>query len=155
MVTRPSCAGKSSLLALLLRFTEPTSGRIEAAGRDLSSIPVSSWRRQIAWVPQSPYLFADTVADNIALGNPGATRPEIRRAARQACAEEFIAALADGFDTALTERAPSLSAGSRSASHTTWASRCTYRIQVSAEMASPISLVPITRHRTDMITALL
>lgn len=113
VVTGPSGAGKSSLLALLLRFTEPTSGRIEVAGRDLASIPVSPWRRQIAWVPQSPYLFAGTVADNIALGNPGATRAEIRRAASLAGAEEFIAALASGFDTVLAERASSLSAGQR------------------------------------------
>jgi ATP-binding cassette, subfamily C, bacterial CydD len=113
VVTGPSGAGKSSLLALLLRFTEPTSGRIQAGGRDLSSIPLSSWRRQIAWVPQSPYLFAGTVADNIALGDPDATRAEIRRAARLAGAEEFITALADGFDTTVAERALSLSAGQR------------------------------------------
>jgi ATP-binding cassette, subfamily C, bacterial CydD len=113
VVTGPSGAGKSSLLALLLRFTEPASGRIQAGGRDLGSIPLSSWRRQIAWVPQSPYLFAGTVADNIALGNPDATRAEIRRAARLAGAEEFITALADGFDTTLAERALSLSAGQR------------------------------------------
>jgi ATP-binding cassette, subfamily C, bacterial CydD len=113
VLTGPSGAGKSSLLALLLRFTEPTSGRIHAGGRDVSSIPLSSWRRQIAWVPQSPYLFAGTVADNIALGDPGATRAQIRRAARLAGAEDFITALADGFDTALAERALSLSAGQR------------------------------------------
>jgi ATP-binding cassette, subfamily C, bacterial CydD len=113
VVTGPSGAGKSSLLALLLRFTEPTSGRIHAGGRDVSSIPLSSWRRQIAWVPQSPYLFAGTVADNIALGDPDATRAQIRRAARLAGAEDFIAALADGFDTILAERALSLSAGQR------------------------------------------
>jgi ATP-binding cassette, subfamily C, bacterial CydD len=113
VVTGPNGAGKSSLLALLLRFTGPTSGRIQAGGRDLSSIPLSAWRRQIAWVPQSPYLFAATVADNIALGSPDATRAQIRRAARLAGAEEFIAALADGFDTTLAERALSLSAGQR------------------------------------------
>jgi ATP-binding cassette, subfamily C, bacterial CydD len=113
VVAGPSGAGKSSLLALLLRFTEPTSGCIHAGGRDLSSIPLSSWRRQIAWVPQSPYLFAGTVADNIALGDPDATRAQIRRAARLAGAEDFITALADGFDTTLAERALSLSAGQR------------------------------------------
>ncbi|HTZ22882.1 MAG TPA: thiol reductant ABC exporter subunit CydD [Streptosporangiaceae bacterium] len=113
VVTGPSGAGKSSLLALLLRFTEPTSGRIHAGGRDLSSIPLSSWRRQIAWVPQSPYLFAGTVADNIALGDPDATGAQIRRAARLAGAEGFITTLADGFDTTLAERALTLSAGQR------------------------------------------
>jgi ATP-binding cassette subfamily C protein CydD len=113
VLTGPSGAGKSSLLALLLRFAEPTAGRIDVGGAGLAAIPVSAWRRQIAWVPQSPYLFAGTVAANIALGEPEATRDGIRKAARLAGAEEFIAALADGFDTELGERALNLSAGQR------------------------------------------
>jgi ATP-binding cassette subfamily C protein CydD len=113
VLTGPSGAGKSSLLSLLLRFTEPTSGRIEVGGTDLADIPVSHWRRQIAWVPQSPYLFAGTVAENIALGEPGASADAIRQAARLAGAEEFITDLASGFDTDLGERALTLSAGQR------------------------------------------
>jgi ATP-binding cassette, subfamily C, bacterial CydD len=113
VLTGPNGAGKSSLLGLLLRFCEPTAGRIDAGGAELSAIPVSSWRRQIAWVPQHPYLFAGTVADNIALGAPDAGSAAIRRAARLAGAEEFIDALPGGFDTQLAERARSLSAGQR------------------------------------------
>jgi ATP-binding cassette subfamily C protein CydD len=113
VLTGPSGAGKSSLLGLLLRFTEPTAGRIEAGGTDLADIPVDRWRRQIAWVPQSPYLFAGTVAENIALGEPSAPADAIRRAAALAGAEEFIMALASGFDTELGERALNLSAGQR------------------------------------------
>ena len=112
-VTGPSGAGKSSLLGLLLRFADPTSGNIAAGGLDIKDIPVEAWRRLIAWVPQSPYLFAGTVAENIALGDPGASAAAILRAARLAGAEAFISALARGFDTRLGERALALSAGQR------------------------------------------
>jgi ATP-binding cassette subfamily C protein CydD len=113
VLTGPSGAGKSSLLGLLLRFAEPTSGIIAVGGTDLSAIDVSTWRRQIAWVPQSPYLFAGTVAENIALGQPDATPGAIRRAAGLAGAEAFISALPAGFHTLLGERALTLSAGQR------------------------------------------
>jgi ATP-binding cassette, subfamily C, bacterial CydD len=112
-VTGPSGAGKSSLLGLLLRFTEPTAGQITAGGIPISQFPVSQWRGQIAWVPQAPYLFAGTIAENIALGAPGASAAAIRRAAALAGADHFIAALANGFDTSLGERALALSAGQR------------------------------------------
>jgi ABC-type multidrug transport system fused ATPase/permease subunit len=101
------------LLGLLLRFAEPASGAITAGGIPIQAFPVGAWRRQIAWVPQSPYLFAGTVAENIALGQPEASAAAIRQAARLAGAEDFIAALADGFDTRLGERALALSAGQR------------------------------------------
>jgi ATP-binding cassette subfamily C protein CydD len=113
VLTGPSGAGKSSLLGLLLRFSEPNAGRIDVGGTALDAIPAALWRRQIAWVPQRPYLFAGTVAENIALGDPAATPAAIRRAAAQAGAAEFIDALPDGFDTALPERASTLSAGQR------------------------------------------
>ncbi len=112
-VTGPSGAGKSSLLGLLLRFAEPTSGAITADGIRIQDIPADAWRRQIAWVPQSPYLFAGTVAENIALGDPDASAAAIARAARLAGAEAFISTLARGFETRLGERALALSAGQR------------------------------------------
>jgi ATP-binding cassette subfamily C protein CydD len=112
-VTGPSGSGKSSLLALLLRFTEPTAGTIEAGGTPLAGLGLAAWRNQIAWVPQRPHLFAGTVAENIALGEPDAGREAIDRAARLAGAAEFIAALPDGLDTELGERAGRLSAGQR------------------------------------------
>ena len=113
VLTGPNGAGKSSLLALLLRFCEPTAGRIDVGGTDLAAIPVRSWRDQIAWVPQRPYLFASTVAENIALGMPDATPDAVRRAARLAGAEEFIDALPGGFSAHLPERGLILSAGQR------------------------------------------
>ncbi|MGB6456935.1 MAG: thiol reductant ABC exporter subunit CydD, partial [Streptosporangiaceae bacterium] len=80
VVSGPSGAGKSSLLALLLLFTEPTSGRIVVGGGDLAETAAAEWRRRVAWVPQRPYLFAGTVAENIALGDPGASPGAIARA---------------------------------------------------------------------------
>ena len=112
-LTGPSGAGKSSLLGLLLRFSEPTAGKITAGGTDLARIDENSWRRQVAWVPQRPYLFAATVADNIALGRPDTSRAEITRAARLAGADAFIEALPHGYDTPLGEQALRLSAGQR------------------------------------------
>jgi ATP-binding cassette, subfamily C, bacterial CydD len=112
-LTGASGAGKSSLLALLLRFAQPTGGYIEVGGLDLTSVPLGEWRRQISWVPQHPYLFAASVADNIALGDPAASREAIARAARAAGAAEFIEDLPQGYATAVGERGLRLSSGQR------------------------------------------
>jgi ATP-binding cassette, subfamily C, bacterial CydD len=112
-VTGPNGAGKSTLLALLLRFAEPTAGTIEAGGVPLAEVDLAAWRAQISWVPQRPHLFAGTVADNIALGQPAAARAAIEHAAALAGAAEFIEELPAGFDTELGERAGRLSAGQR------------------------------------------
>jgi ATP-binding cassette subfamily C protein CydD len=112
-VAGASGAGKSSLLALLLRFAEPSSGRIEAGGVPLGSIATDAWRRQIAWVPQRPALMSGTVAANIALGQPHASRDAIAAAARLAGADAFIGALPRGYDTPLGEQGLRLSAGER------------------------------------------
>jgi len=113
VVTGPSGAGKSTLLALLLWFAEPSAGTIEAAGVPLARLDLEAWRAQIAWVPQRPHLFAGTVADNITLGRPGASRDAIERAAAVAGAAEFIEALPHGYATPLGDRAARLSAGQR------------------------------------------
>jgi ATP-binding cassette, subfamily C, bacterial CydD len=112
-VTGPSGAGKSTLLALLLRFAEPAGGTIEAGGTPLVQLDLAAWRAQIAWVPQRPHLFAGTVADNVALGLPGASQAAIERAAARAGAAEFIEALPRGYATPLGDRATRLSAGQR------------------------------------------
>jgi ABC-type transport system involved in cytochrome bd biosynthesis fused ATPase/permease subunit len=113
MLTGPSGAGKSTLLALLLRFLAPAAGTVEAGGGDVAAMDLERWRRQIAWVPQRPYLFTGSAADNIALGQPGASRAAIGRAARLAGAAEFIDSLPSGYDTPLGERGLRLSAGQR------------------------------------------
>ena len=117
-VTGPSGAGKSSLLALLLRFAAPTGGRVEAGpagapGTDIAAFDVAAWRRQIAWVPQHPYLFDGTVASNIALGRPDASEADVAQAATLAGAAEFIGALPQDYRTPLGERGARLSAGQR------------------------------------------
>jgi len=113
VVSGPSGAGKSTLIALLLRFVAPAAGDITVGGRDLAALDMEPWRRQIGWVPQQPYLFSGTAADNIALGEPGASRDAIWRAARMAGAADFIEALPAGYDTPLGERGLRLSAGQR------------------------------------------
>jgi ATP-binding cassette, subfamily C, bacterial CydD len=113
VVTGPSGAGKSTLLALLLRFVQPAAGMIEVGDSDLAGLDLRAWRAQIAWVPQRPHLFAGSVARNIALGQPDATRAAIHRAACLAGAAEFIDALPAGYDTALGEHALRLSSGQR------------------------------------------
>jgi ATP-binding cassette, subfamily C, bacterial CydD len=113
LLTGASGAGKTSLLRLLLKFIEPTAGTVRAGGADLAAVPAGSWRAQIAWVPQHPRLFPGSVADNIALGRPGAPRAAIEDAARLAGAAAFIESLPRGYDTPLGERAARLSAGQR------------------------------------------
>ena len=117
-IAGPSGAGKSSLLALLLRFTAPTGGRIEAGPpggprTDISAFDLAAWRRQLAWVPQHPYLFDGTVASNIALGCPDASAADIAHAAALAGAAEFIGSLPRDYRTPLGERGARLSAGQR------------------------------------------
>ena len=113
VLTGPSGAGKSTLLAVLLRFIRPAAGAIELGGGDLAAIDIRQWRAQIAWVPQQPYLFTGTVAENIALGQDGATRSAICRAARLAGAAGFVEDLPAGYDTQLGEHGLRLSAGQR------------------------------------------
>ncbi|HEX5302239.1 MAG TPA: thiol reductant ABC exporter subunit CydD [Streptosporangiaceae bacterium] len=113
ILTGPSGAGKSSLLALLLRFAEPTSGRIEVGDLDLARIPLGEWRRQVAWVPQDPHLFAASVAENIALGDQAASRAAVAAAARAAGADGFIEELPQGYETTVGEGGLRLSSGQR------------------------------------------
>ncbi|MFJ8435112.1 thiol reductant ABC exporter subunit CydD [Kitasatospora sp. NPDC094019] len=109
----PSGAGKSTLLALLLGFVTPGAGRVLVDGTDLAALDPDAWLAQVAWVPQRPHLFATSVADNIRLGRPDASDAEVRAAARAACADGFIAALPQGYDTVLGEHGAGLSAGQR------------------------------------------
>jgi ABC-type bacteriocin/lantibiotic exporter with double-glycine peptidase domain len=113
VLSGPSGAGKSTLLALLLCFIAPAAGSIAVGDRDLAALDMGPWRRQIGWVPQQPYLFSGTAADNIALGAADASRDAICRAARLAGAADFIEALPAGYDTPLGERGLRLSAGQR------------------------------------------
>jgi len=107
----PSGSGKSTLASLLLRLAEPIAGRITVGGVDLASCDPAAWRRQLAWVPQRPTLFRGTVADNIRLGNPGASAGRVEEAARLAGAAAFVHDLPDGFETVVGDGGRALSAG--------------------------------------------
>ncbi len=107
----PTGAGKSTVVNLLLRFIEPTRGEITIDGAPLREWSPDAWRAQIAWVPQHPYLFDESVADNIRLARPNASMEEVIRAAQRACADEFIRALPQGYDAIVGERGARLSAG--------------------------------------------
>jgi ATP-binding cassette subfamily C protein CydD len=107
----PSGAGKSTVAALLLRFIEPSAGTITVDGVPLAAIDTDAWRGQIAWVPQRPALFSDTIAANIRLARPGADSSAVRRAAEMAAALDFIEELPQGFETIIGEHGVGLSAG--------------------------------------------
>ncbi|WP_316526218.1 ABC transporter ATP-binding protein [Kitasatospora brasiliensis] len=106
-------AGKSTIAKLLARFYDPTDGRIRLDGVDLRRLDAVELRRGVVMVTQESFLFSGTVAENIAIGRPGATREEVEQAARDIGAYAFIAALPDGFDTDVRKRGGRISAGQR------------------------------------------
>jgi ATP-binding cassette, subfamily B, bacterial MsbA len=109
----PSGGGKSTVLALLLRFYEIKEGEILIDGQSISSVSRRSLREQTAYVGQDVYLFRDTVRANIAFGKPGATEAEIIDAAKAACAHDFIMSFPLGYDTPVGEHGTQLSGGQR------------------------------------------
>ncbi|MER5911507.1 ABC transporter ATP-binding protein [Streptomyces sp. NPDC001982] len=106
-------AGKSTLAKLLARFYDPSDGRVLLDGVDLRELSLSELRRGVVMVTQEAFLFSGTVAENIAIGRPDATREEIERAAKAIGAHEFISALPDGYDTDVRKRGGRISAGQR------------------------------------------
>ena len=108
-----SGSGKSTIANLLLRFYEPTEGRISVDGRDIRDYSLASWRARIGVVAQEPQLFNDTVANNIAYGMPKASRKQIEEAARIADAHDFICAMPEGYDSYVGDGGAMLSGGQR------------------------------------------
>ena len=106
-------AGKSTLAKLLARFYDPSDGRVLLDGVDLRELGTPELRRGVVMVTQEAFLFSGTVADNIAIGRPDATREDIERAAKAIGAHEFISALPDGYDTDVRKRGGRISAGQR------------------------------------------
>ncbi|MBV1705433.1 MAG: ATP-binding cassette domain-containing protein, partial [Hyphomicrobiales bacterium] len=112
-IVGPSGAGKSTLFQLLERFYDPAAGAVRFDGVDIAALDPKDLRAHIALVPQEPFIFGASVADNIAYGRPDASRADIEAAARRAAAHGFIAALPQGYDTALGEHGVTLSGGER------------------------------------------
>ena len=106
-------AGKSTIAKLLARFYDPREGRITVDGHDIRDVMQSSLRRQLGIVPQEGFLFAGTIAENIAFGRPEATRAAIEAAAASVGAAPFVDELPTGYDTQLGERGFRLSLGQR------------------------------------------
>lgn len=106
-------AGKSTLVKLVARFYDPTSGRVTADGVDLRDLDLTAYRHRLGVVPQEAYLFAGTVRDAVAYGRPGATDAEVEAAARAVGAHDMIATLEDGYLHEVAERGRNLSAGQR------------------------------------------
>jgi ATP-binding cassette, subfamily C, bacterial CydD len=108
-----SGGGKSTLLSLLLRFTEPLSGRIMVGDQDLGTCDPAAWRRQLAYVSQRPTLFRGTVAENIRLGDAAADGLSVRAAAKLAGAHDFVSELSHGYETVVGDGGRQLSTGQR------------------------------------------
>ena len=112
-IVGPSGAGKSTIVQLILRFYDPVSGRVVVDDVPLTEADPEEVRRRIAFVPQDTVVFGSSVADNIRYGRPEASAEDIRRAARLAAADGFIAAMPEGYETKLGERGVTLSGGQR------------------------------------------
>jgi ATP-binding cassette subfamily B protein len=108
-----SGAGKTTLLNLLMRFYDPASGQVLLDGRDIREYRIGDLRRQFSVVLQEPLLFAASIAENIAYGEPNATDEEIIAAARAAHSHEFISRLPEGYESKVGERGAQLSGGER------------------------------------------
>jgi ABC-type multidrug transport system fused ATPase/permease subunit len=112
-IVGPTGAGKTTLVNLIARFYDPTSGRILVDDRDLRSVTLASLRANLGVVLQDPFLFSGTIMENIRYGRLDATDREVRRAAETACAADFIERLPEGYETPVGERGSLLSTGQR------------------------------------------
>jgi ATP-binding cassette subfamily C protein CydD len=108
-----SGAGKSTVVALLLRFIAPQQGQILVGDTPLAAVEPEAWRAQVAWVGQQPHLFQGSVLDNLRLARPAAPMDAVIAAAQTAGAHEFIAALPEGYATPIGEQGVRLSGGQR------------------------------------------
>lgn len=112
-VVGPSGGGKSTLCNLISRFWDVDGGNIRLGGIDVREYSMDSLMKNFSFVFQNVYLFADTIANNIAFGRENATREEIVTAAKKACCHDFIMSLPDGYDTVIGEGGASISGGEK------------------------------------------
>jgi ATP-binding cassette, subfamily B, bacterial MsbA len=159
----PSGAGKSTVANLVPRFYDVTGGAIRIDGRDLRDLTLDSLRAQIGLVAQDTFLFNDTVANNIAYGRPGRTAAEIRGAAENALAHEFIERLPEGYDTVIGDRGLKLSGGQRQRIAIARAllknapililDEATSHLDTESEMLVQRALANLIEHRTVIVIA--
>ncbi len=158
-----SGSGKSSIVQLLTRLYDVTSGSILIDGKDLRDLALDSWRDQVAVVSQDVFLFHDTIFQNILMGRPGATAEEVREAARKAHALDFIQRLPKAFDTLVGDRGIKLSGGERQRISIARAflkdSKClildeaTSNLDNESEKIVQIALEELMENRTTLIIA--
>jgi ATP-binding cassette subfamily B protein len=156
-------AGKSSLLRLVLRFSDPREGQVLLDGTDVRELTWDSLRGAIGYVSQDVFLFHGTIRDNLAYGRPDATEAEIREAARQAEADGFVSAFPDGYDTVVGERGQTLSGGQRQRIALARAilrdpallvlDEATSAVDNETEAAIQRSLAAVTARRTALVVA--
>jgi ATP-binding cassette subfamily B protein len=159
----PSGAGKSTAFQLLLRFYDPTRGRVLIDGVDIATADPQDVRRRIGLVPQETMLFATSARENIRYGRPGATDAEVEIAARAAAADEFIRRLPQGYDTFLGERGTRLSGGQRQRVAIARAilrdppilllDEATSALDAESERAVQEALERLMQHRTTIVIA--
>lgn len=156
-------AGKSTVAKLISRFYDPTEGSVKLDGVDLRDISMKDLTRNIVMVTQEAYLFSGTVADNIALGKPGASREEIEAAAKAIGADSFIEQLPYGYDTDVNKRGGRVSAGQRQLISFARAFLADPRVLILDEATSSLDipsermvqegLTKLLGHRTSLIIA--
>ncbi len=156
-------AGKSTILRLLLRFSDARSGDITIDGHSVQNLAMAELRRHFGYVSQDVFLFHGTVRENIAFGKPGATDEEIERAARQAEAHEFILGLPNGYDTVVGDRGQKLSGGQRQRLSLARAivrdpailllDEATSAVDNETEAAIQRSMAHVTQGRTSIVVA--
>jgi ABC-type multidrug transport system fused ATPase/permease subunit len=140
-IVGPSGAGKTTFVDLLIGFYPCTAGRILVDGQDLSSLDPASWRRQIGIVSQEPFLFDDTIEENIHLGWSEAGRERIAEAAARAGCEELLARLPDGLATRVGERGSRLSGGERK------------RVALARALVRPVSILILDEATSELDAA--
>ncbi len=109
----PSGAGKTTVFQLLMRFYDPTAGRILLDGVAIDTVDPAELRASLALVSQDPVIFSGSIADNLRYGRPDASDAEVRAAAERAAAHDFISAMPDGYEARVGERGVTLSGGQR------------------------------------------